>query len=1259
MASAPLAHAKDAKDASGVGPLTSGPQKPRQNVVASAHPNDGRWLGATADATIEAQRSRALRPGAEEGAQAVALSVFGALADRAALGFAEHAARSIAEAAVSPDLHSDASLTARALASDDGAESAIASAQSLGILTDLALLGPFRDTGGGLDAHDGPEAASSQESPPRFSDMGADYSWGSIAVRWRTVAPAYAQAKGVPLDLFIAPRKESCSFVASKVTLDDDTSLVVRLASSGQARLMFDGVTVGVDQEVHEQARLDRLAAVVHAARGPHIVAAKVCSGALDDDGRVRLRMTDIHHRPLVVRASADLTLSSGQRAAWGNAANVLFDPQPTVLRRVLHADGSESGALHAASLRRLAGSDDLRSPRVAGLLDMLGQHDRDAERSALLGWLSPSGATRSGRLLRARQLAADSGDAPTLAFVDRRLIEMQLEADMPDWAIAHLRGTELRQATDPEAVTLRARTLRALHVDALDLQALRELRSVFRSQGATLPTATLLELGSLARSSDVSTWKAAADELAKRGVRGDSWVEASASQSSEAVVRAARVAWAGGVDSAEEALSVAKRVAEAGAIDVAHQLYTTLSTWAPNHPDVWLGLARTAGAGATQASALAAVRRARELAPGDGRTRAELALRAGKSKPLGEEGRDDERWLTKIETILARRQGVTEKGPPRVADRQLHWLRAVKMHPDHRVSQLIQYAREIVIAPRSQQELFEPIPPEGDLTEILRARVYRRSGEIAFPVEEHNDGARPQIRWPELEAGDTVEVVVRQWSAGAVGGRGDPPYFFLDYAGSPASHPLLYNEVVVETPPDMPLYVDVVHENLAPFTRTETTERGMHVLRMVWEKPLAVPEEPLAPQLTELAPLIVGSTFHTWNDFRRWYSDAVAGFTEPDEEMKRIARELTKGATSRQGKLRALFDFVADDIRYVNYMSGEWWLPNRPQQLLARREGDCDDKALLLITLLRAVGIEAQEVMVQTRMTGQPSVVLAKHAAVPLFDHGIAYLPGPGGGTYLDATSPGSRLGPIPSMDARAVALRMEGVDAIVQLPSSSAKEHGSDVHWTMRLANDGSAKVEGDERHSGDSAFWLRTNLSQAEARGQYVEAELVGPWLSSVEVDKSVAFEGDLPGGTARVRYRASSRAAARREGRDLVVSVSPSSTFGSSLAPLVERTQPVQLPSNLAPSHHTRSMRIVAPEGFAWGELPPGGDVDGGEFGRAHLAFVRDEGRRALVITREVWFEQDLIPVEKYADWRSFLGRVDALMHREVRLTGAPR
>src|SRR5262249_9214843 len=154
-----------------------------------------------------------------------------------------------------------------------------------------------------------------------------------------------------------------------------------------------------------------------------------------------------------------------------------------------------------------------------------------------------------------------------------------------------------------------------------------------------------------------------------------------------------------------------------------------------------------------------------------------------------------------------------------------------------------------------------------------------------------------------------------------------------------------------------------------------------------------------------------------------------------------------TRGKTTREDKVRAIFEYVADDIRYVNYQSGEWWLPNRPQQLLARRQGDCDDKAILLITLLKSAGIEATEVLTQTRYTAQPSVLQSTKAAIPLFDHGIAYLPGTGGapGLWLDATSPESRLGPVPSMDARTLALFVsQGAPEMVKTPASSPDDHG-----------------------------------------------------------------------------------------------------------------------------------------------------------------------------------------------------------------------
>ena len=155
--------------------------------------------------------------------------------------------------------------------------------------------------------------------------------------------------------------------------------------------------------------------------------------------------------------------------------------------------------------------------------------------------------------------------------------------------------------------------------------------------------------------------------------------------------------------------------------------------------------------------------------------------------------------------------------------------------------------------------------------------------------------------------------------------------------------------------------------------------------------------------------------------------------------------------------------------------------------------------------------------------------------------------------------------------------------------------------------------------------------------------------------MEVDKNIDFKGDLPRGRAWVRYKAKSQGLARHEGGDMVVPLSQSATLASQLAPLVKRTLPVSLPSHMAPSHETRTIRVVAPKGFAWAALPPGGDEDGGPFGRAHLEVAKDpRDLRTVVIKRSLVFDQSIIPVDKYAAWRAWIQRVDALMHKGVRL-----
>jgi hypothetical protein len=930
----------------------------------------------------------------------------------------------------------------------------------------------------------------------------------------------------------------------------------------------------------------------------------------------------------------------------------------------------SNDRVLAAAILRTVGGAEDGRSPRAPGLLDRIaGDAEVSPDTLAMAGWISPFGANRSGWLNLARSKATTAHDSASAAFAQRRLIATHLGGHTIDWALGTMQEAPFRAADDAEARLMRAMAKRKLGATGFGRAGEEDLNAIEKQLGEKTPISVLTELFDATRGESDAHLR-----LAKRlaeirpEARDEGYVEAFRNVDAASFEQAAAETLAQQT-SADDLLRIGNDLLTAGRYPWAREAFFMATQLAPNRAGGFQGLAAAreslgavearTGAPASESPAVASssLARARDLEPGDAMLKAEIAFRSdeGVADGVGHaKGMRDEQYLVAPAVFLDRaRKNPAKKGE--IVDRQLHWLRVVTYHPDKRVSQLMHYSREIVIEPRSENELFENVPAEGDECELLIARVHRKDGTVVQPEEMSSGGRKPFVRWPELKTGDVVEIAARSWTAGPVGRRGDAPFYFIDYVGSTDTHPILYNEVIVDSPESSPLAIDVLNGKADRIV--SEPKDGRKVTRYVWDNPPSIPDEPLAPKLSESLPVVVGSTFASWGDFREWYRSAVKGFTEPDDQVRRIAEKLTAGKKTRDEKLKALFEFVADDIRYVNFVSGEWWLPNRPQELLARRQGDCDDKAMLLITLLKASGIDATEVLVQTRYTAEPSLLRSEKAAIPVFDHGIAYLPGKKGepGIWLDATSPESRLGPLPSMDARTVALFIdEGPAKIIDTPASSPDDHGVDATWTIKLSPSGAGDLVATERHTGDAAFELRMNLKQADARSQWVEQYLASGWFPTVQVQGDVAFKPDLPRGVATLGYGAHSEGLARREGEELAVPVAETATLTSQLAPLVKRTLPVVLPPRLAPGHETRAITIVAPPGFVFADLPPGGDEPGGEFGKAHLEFARAAGKNAVVVKRSVVFDMSTIPVEKYAKWRGWLQRVDGLMHRMVRL-----
>src|SRR4029079_15714886 len=90
--------------------------------------------------------------------------------------------------------------------------------------------------------------------------------------------------------------------------------------------------------------------------------------------------------------------------------------------------------------------------------------------------------------------------------------------------------------------------------------------------------------------------------------------------------------------------------------------------------------------------------------------------------------------------------------------------------------------------------------------------------------------------------------------------------------------------------------------------------------------------------------------------------------------------------------RVRAVHNFVVTSTSYVGLEFGiHGYKPYKVTQVLARRFGDCKDKASLMIALLREVGVPAELVLVRTRRGGHLD---PEPASLAIFDHAIVYVP-------------------------------------------------------------------------------------------------------------------------------------------------------------------------------------------------------------------------------------------------------------------------
>lgn len=188
-------------------------------------------------------------------------------------------------------------------------------------------------------------------------------------------------------------------------------------------------------------------------------------------------------------------------------------------------------------------------------------------------------------------------------------------------------------------------------------------------------------------------------------------------------------------------------------------------------------------------------------------------------------------------------------------------------------------------------------------------------------------------------------------------------------------------------------------------------------------------------PYWSAIYPLTSFSTFRDWKSVVDW---ALPLYEYSQKEVNLIQDQLPN-INDNIERITGIIRYVQDDIRYLGLESGmSGYLPNALLKVFNQKFGDCKDKSLLLVALLRNEGLEAYPMLVNTQWKDNIEAFSANAAT---FDHCVVTYTWNGEDYFVDPTisGQGGNLTDVYFPDYKKGLVLKPGNSELLTIPTSS----------------------------------------------------------------------------------------------------------------------------------------------------------------------------------------------------------------------------
>ncbi|MGZ3776511.1 MAG: transglutaminase-like domain-containing protein [Mucilaginibacter sp.] len=368
---------------------------------------------------------------------------------------------------------------------------------------------------------------------------------------------------------------------------------------------------------------------------------------------------------------------------------------------------------------------------------------------------------------------------------------------------------------------------------------------------------------------------------------------------------------------------------------------------------------------------------------------------------------------------------------------------------------------------------------------------------------------------------------------------------------------------------------------------------------------------------------------FATLDDQYRWYRELVKGINQDNTVIAAKAKEITTGLTNDMDKIKAIFYYVQDNIRYIAFENGiAGFKPEKADEVLRKKYGDCKGMANLTKSLLASLGYDARLCWLGTNHIAYdyqtPSIAVDNHMICALNYKGKMI--------FLDATETYLGLNDYAErIQGRQVLVENGDKYILTRIPVAPATQNFD--HETSKLAISGNTLTgsvshlwKGEDKEDVLSGLNSIKKEKTDEAMVKYLSNDNNDYQINNLKLSKMDNPDKDLTSS-----YDLNFRNAVSSFSKDYYIDLDPRKEFMNAIIKIGERKHDFwfDYKTNLS-----KEAELAIPANYKVANLPALLNITNPDY-EFHIQYQALPGK--LLYKKSIMIKNTRLPTSKFAQW----------------------